>query len=47
MGNRDSKAYLDENCLAMYALGSWVVPSYRLLDENGGSMLALSGPDRL
>ena len=31
----------------MYGFGCWGVPSFRLLDEDGRSVLALWGQDRL
>jgi 2-hydroxychromene-2-carboxylate isomerase len=47
VGNRDWEDSLEENRLAMYEFGSWGVPSFRLLDEHGGQVLALWGQDRL
>lgn len=38
---------LEANRLAMYAFGSWGVPSFRLLDATGNEVLALWGQDRL
>ncbi len=38
---------LERNRLAMYEAGLWGVPSYRLLDEQGGVLLAIWGQDRL
>ena len=38
---------LEQNRQAMYAAGLWGVPSFRLLDERGESLLALWGQDRL
>ena len=38
---------LEANRLAMYEFGSWGVPSYRLLDQSGKTVLALWGQDRL
>jgi len=38
---------LERNRLAMYRSGLWGVPSFRLLDESGGELLALWGQDRL
>jgi 2-hydroxychromene-2-carboxylate isomerase len=38
---------LESNRLAMYEAGLWGVPSFRLLDKNGSSLLALWGQDRL
>lgn len=47
MGNRDWEDELEANRLAMYAFGSWGVPSYRLLDADGSPLLGLWGQDRL
>jgi 2-hydroxychromene-2-carboxylate isomerase len=47
MGNREWEDELEQNRLAMYDFGSWGVPSFRLLDEAGNSVLALWGQDRL
>jgi len=41
------EASMEENRLAMYELGLWGVPSYQLLDEQGNTVLALWGQDRL
>ena len=38
---------LEANRLAMYAFGSWGVPSFRLLDAEGQNILSLWGQDRL
>jgi len=38
---------IEANRLAMYELGLWGVPSYRLLDENGNQILAVWGQDRM
>jgi len=38
---------LENNRQAMYSFGSWGVPSYRLLDENGKTILGVWGQDRL
>lgn len=38
---------LEDNRLAMYEMGLWGVPSFRLLDEDGEQLLALWGQDRL
>ncbi len=38
---------LEENRLAMYEAGLWGVPSFRLLNAQGESVLALWGQDRL
>jgi 2-hydroxychromene-2-carboxylate isomerase len=47
LGNRDWEGLLEDNRLAMYGFGSWGVPSFRLLDERGETVLALWGQDRL
>ena len=47
LGDSEAEALLEENRLAMYAFGSWGVPSFRLLDERGEAVLALWGQDRL
>jgi 2-hydroxychromene-2-carboxylate isomerase len=47
LGNRDWEGLLEDNRLAMYGFGSWGVPSFRLLDEGGETVLALWGQDRL
>jgi 2-hydroxychromene-2-carboxylate isomerase len=47
MGNRDWEDELEENRLAMYDLGLWGVPSFRLLDGESKQVLALWGQDRL
>ena len=41
------EAALEANRLAMYELGLWGVPSYQLLDEQGNTVFALWGQDRL
>jgi 2-hydroxychromene-2-carboxylate isomerase len=38
---------LESNRLAMYQAGLWGVPSFRLLNKAGESVLALWGQDRL
>lgn len=38
---------LEQNRLAMYGFGSWGVPSFRLLNAGGESLLAVWGQDRL
>ncbi|MDX1735791.1 MAG: DsbA family protein [Halioglobus sp.] len=38
---------LEENRLSMYELGLWGVPSFRLLNAQGDTVLALWGQDRL
>lgn len=46
--NRDGwQPLLEENRLAMYEAGLWGVPSFRLLDSNGATIVALWGQDRL
>ena len=47
IGTPGWEAALEENRLAMYELGLWGVPSYQLLDENGNTITALWGQDRL
>ena len=47
LGNTDWEALLEDNRLSMYNSGLWGVPSFRLLDEQGGEILALWGQDRL
>jgi 2-hydroxychromene-2-carboxylate isomerase len=47
VGQPGWEALLETNRLAMYGSGLWGVPSFRLLDENGGEILALWGQDRL
>ncbi len=47
LGNTDWEALLEDNRLSMYKSGLWGVPSFRLLDEQGGEILALWGQDRL
>ncbi len=47
MGNEQWHDELEANRQAMYAFGSWGVPSYRLLDAQGDEVLALWGQDRL
>lgn len=47
VGNRDWEDELEANRRAMYGFGSWGVPSFRLLDAGGRSVLALWGQDRL
>jgi 2-hydroxychromene-2-carboxylate isomerase len=47
LGSPGWEELLEENRLAMYGFGSWGVPSFRLLDERGGTVLALWGQDRL
>ena len=47
MGNTDWEEELEANRQAMYAFGSWGVPSFRLLDTQGREVLGLWGQDRL
>jgi 2-hydroxychromene-2-carboxylate isomerase len=47
IGQLGWEASIEENRRAMYELGLWGVPSYRLLDETGDTVLALWGQDRL
>ena len=47
MGNSDWEEELESNRLAMYEFGSWGVPSFRVLDENGQVVLGCWGQDRL
>ncbi|CAH0990666.1 hypothetical protein SIN8267_00760 [Sinobacterium norvegicum] len=47
VGDTAWQALLESNRQAMYEMGLWGVPSYRLLDSNGDQVLALWGQDRL
>jgi 2-hydroxychromene-2-carboxylate isomerase len=47
LGDSDWEAEFEANRLAMYDFGSWGVPSFRLLDEEGNEVLGLWGQDRL
>ncbi len=47
VGNDGWEEELEANRLAMYAFGSWGVPSFRLLDSQGQEVLGLWGQDRL
>ena len=47
LGNSDWRAEIEANRLAMYELGLWGVPSFRLMDANGETTLAAWGQDRL
>lgn len=47
IGNSAWEDVLETNRQAMYELGLWGVPSYRLVDEQGETLLALWGQDRL
>jgi 2-hydroxychromene-2-carboxylate isomerase len=45
--NDDWQQELEANRLAMYEFDSWGVPSFRLLDEDGNTLLGTWGQDRL
>lgn len=47
VGQTGWQALLESNRLAMYEAGLWGVPSFRLLNKRGESVLALWGQDRL
>ena len=47
LGSDDWQQLLENNRQAMYDFGSWGVPSFRLLDQEGHQVLALWGQDRL
>jgi 2-hydroxychromene-2-carboxylate isomerase len=47
LGQSGWQEILESNRLAMYQAGLWGVPSFRLLDKQGESVLALWGQDRL
>jgi 2-hydroxychromene-2-carboxylate isomerase len=47
LGKPGWQAILENNRLAMYQAGLWGVPSFRLLNRRGESVLALWGQDRL
>ena len=47
VGNRDWEEEIETNRLAMYDCGLWGVPSFRLLDREGETLLAVWGQDRL
>ena len=47
VGNPDWEQELEANRQAMYGFGLWGVPSFRLLDEAGETLLAVWGQDRL
>jgi len=47
IGSPGWEATIEENRLAMYDIGLWGVPSYQLLDEQGNTVIALWGQDRL
>ena len=41
------EAMAERNCETMYAQGIWGVPSFRLLDQKGETLLSVWGADRL
>lgn len=45
--NQDWQEELEENRLSMYGFGSWGVPTFRLLDANGNTIVWAWGQDRL
>jgi 2-hydroxychromene-2-carboxylate isomerase len=45
--NDDWQQELEANRLAMYNFDSWGVPSFRLLDKDGNTLLGTWGQDRL
>lgn len=47
LGDTNWKELLETNRLTMYEAGLWGVPSFRLLDDQGETVLALWGQDRL
>ena len=47
VGQSGWQEILENNRLAMYEAGLWGVPSFRLLNKQGESVLALWGQDRL
>ena len=47
VGNTDWEDEIEANRLAMLDMGCWGVPSFRLLDRDGGEVLAVWGQDRL
>ena len=47
LGSPDWEEEIEANRLAMYGFGLWGVPSFRLLDGNGETLLAVWGQDRL
>lgn len=47
LDNADWQEEIEANRLAMYELGLWGVPSFRLVDANGETALAVWGQDRL
>ena len=47
VGNADWEDEIEANRLAMYELGLWGVPSFRLADRTGETLLGVWGQDRL
>lgn len=47
LGDDSWRGLLEQNRQDMYDFGSWGVPSYRLLDEEGKQVLGVWGQDRL
>jgi 2-hydroxychromene-2-carboxylate isomerase len=47
IGNEEWQAELEANRQAMYAFGSWGVPTFRLLDARGNTVVWAWGQDRL
>ena len=47
IGNRAWEDEVEANRLAMYGFGLWGVPSFRLLDADGTTLLGVWGQDRL
>ena len=45
--NRDWEPLLEANRQAMYGFGSWGVPTFRLLDARGNTVVWAWGQDRL
>ena len=45
--NRDWQQRFEENRKAMYGFGSWGVPTFRLLDARGNTVVWAWGQDRL
>jgi 2-hydroxychromene-2-carboxylate isomerase len=45
--NRDWEPRIEENRKAMYGFGSWGVPTFRLLDARGNTVVWAWGQDRL
>ena len=47
IGNSDWEEEVEANRVAMYGFGLWGVPSFRLIDPQGETLLAVWGQDRL